>query len=601
MADVDNTQRSTKRAILSCIARIFDPLGLLGPVIVRVKLFMQRLWILQVDWDESLPSDLYTEWIAYRSQLKRLNELRIARMVSRVAPMKSISLPRLELCGAQLLSQLIDKVLPILDLKVHETYYWTDATIVLDWIRSPSRVFNTFVVNRIGEIQELTQIESWHHVSTNENPADILSRGTDPEAFIGVTLWWNGPSWINKDKSLWPGSAPPDVNPEEFLEHRKVTISTVTIQECDLIEGFSSYIKLVRTIARCLRFIYNVRSEPSKRRSGLIAALELEEARKVIVRRIQQAAFHKEIEAIKNQADVPRGTRLLGLNPFLDQEDLLRVGGRLRHSALPYETKHQLILPSHNRFTQLVIEHEHARLLHAGPQATLGALRLQYWILGARGIIRAIVHKCVPCFKAGPRASQQVMGNLPSFRVKPSRPFDNLGVDYCGPIFVREGNRRNARRSKAWIAIFVCLVTKAVHIELVTNLSTEGLLNALKRFIGRRGKPSNMFSDNGTNFVGANCELEELFNREEFRHSIVNKMAEEAIAWHFIPPKAPYFGRLWEAAVRSAKLHLNRVTSKGALTSEETATLLTQGVFQLGHTKLHCVTPCKILVGTLKV
>ncbi|XP_072761509.1 uncharacterized protein [Anoplolepis gracilipes] len=152
------------------------------------------------------------------------------------------------------------------------------------------------------------------------------------------------------------------------------------------------------------------------------------------------------------------------------------------------------------------------------------------------------------------------MRNLPSARVTSSRPFCIVGVDYCGPIFVREA-------------------TKAVHIELVSGLSTEEFLGALKCFIERRGKPSSIYSDNGTNFVGANRVLEELrdlFNREEFRRHIVNEMANEAITWHFIPPRAPHFGGLWEAAVRSIKHHLNRTVSYGSLTFEESATLLIQ-------------------------
>lgn len=169
------------------------------------------------------------------------------------------------------------------------------------------------------------------------------------------------------------------------------------------------------------------------------------------------------------------------------------------------------------------------------------------------------------------------MGDLLSSRVTPSRPFSNVGVDYYGPIFIREGKRRNARKSKAWISIFVCLATKAIHIELISDLTSEGFLSALKRFIGRRGKPSNIFSDNGTNFVGANRELEELrdlFNCEDFRHRIVNEMAADAITWHFIPPRAPHFG-LWEATVRSTKYHLHRAASD-SLTFEEAVTLLIQ-------------------------
>lgn len=161
----------------------------------------------------------------------------------------------------------------------------------------------------------------------------------------------------------------------------------------------------------------------------------------------------------------------------------------------------------------------------------------------------------------------------------PSRPFKNTGVDYCGPIYVRDAKRRNARKSKAWIAIFICLVTKAVHIELVSNLTSEGFLSALRRFISRRGKPSDIFSDNGTNFVGTNREMKELkemFDREEVRHRIINETAVEGIIWHFIPPHAPNFGDLWEAAVRSTKWHSHRIAADSSLTFEEACTFLAQ-------------------------
>ncbi|XP_071652694.1 uncharacterized protein [Temnothorax longispinosus] len=571
----DTNQRVTKRTILSCVAQIFDPLGLLGPVIILAKMLIQRLWTLQLGWDESLPAELHTQWSNYKSQLSQLNDIRISRRAvkvksstrielhgfcdasqnaygaciylrttnqrrvhttkllcakSRVAPLKAVSLPRLELSATQLLAQLTDKVVPILELKIDAVYLWTDSQIVLDWINSSSRRFNTFVANRVGDIQELTSVQSWSHVGTECNPADILSRGATPSVLKDADLWWNGPSWLRDDESSWPKVVRSSVNAEELPEQRKTIVVTSTShEEFDIIDRFSSYVRLIKTIARCLRFVHNARSKPNDRRFDSISAQELEVSQKLIIRRIQRLIFHMEIEAIENQRPIRRDSRLLALNPFLDHEGLLRVGGRLKNANISYEIKHQLILPARHRLTRLIIEQEHKGLLHAGPQATLAAIRERYWPLSARGIVREVVHKCIICVKARPRISKQIMGDLPATRVTPARPFHNTGVDYCGPIFLREGKRRNARKSKAWIAVFVCFVTKAVHIEVVSDLTTEGFLSALKRFIGRRGRPANIYSDNGTNFVGANRELEELrtlFNREEFRYNITNSLIQ---------------------------------------------------------------------------
>lgn len=168
------------------------------------------------------------------------------------------------------------------------------------------------------------------------------------------------------------------------------------------------------------------------------------------------------------------------------------------------------------------------------------------------------------------------MGALPGERVTVSKPFAHCGVDYAGPVILREGKRRNARNHKAYISIFVCFATKAVHIELVSDLTSEAFLSAFRRFISRRGKPICMYSDNGTTFVGAHRQLRELYdfvNSEQAQTEIKHYLREQGTSWSFIPPYAPHFGGLWEAAVKSAKYHMSRVVGQAHLTFEEMSTV----------------------------
>lgn len=195
--------------------------------------------------------------------------------------------------------------------------------------------------------------------------------------------------------------------------------------------------------------------------------------------------------------------------------------------------------------------------MRSGPQATLAAVRERYWLISARNIIRHILAKCVVCFKSSPKLASAIMGNLPEPRVKVSpRVFDQCGVDYAGPLYYKEGGRKITKLVKCYIAIFVCLATKTVHIELATNLSSEAFLNVFKCFVARRGCPSDVFSDNRLNFVGAERELNEL--RDLLRNELAQQQIQDrtvtlGVRWHFIPSRSPHHGGLWEAAVKAAK------------------------------------------------
>ncbi|XP_076380674.1 uncharacterized protein LOC143260026 [Megalopta genalis] len=609
-----HTPRATKRFISSEIAKIYDPLGLLGPVIITAKLILQELWTLRIDWDESLPMAIHNKWSQYYSQLPLLNQARFRRKTviqsasnielhgfcdaseraygacvyirsqnnhgetivellvakSRVAPLKSKSIPRLELCGSVLLASLMTTVKKALGLQIERTVYWTDSTIVLHWLRSSPHTLKTFVANRVSEIQSTTTITDWRHVSSTDNPADLLSRGQTIKDFLQSSVWQNGPSWLQQEHSHWPTweSVPHTNDPE-----RKIAICMATIpvtKDAKILERYSSWTKLVRVIALCRRW------RPGRITKGSLTVSELSQSRVTILRMLQEMYFKTEILALRRQSDPYLHGKLAKLNPLLDQDGLLRVGGRLKNSTLTYSQKHPILLPK-SHITTCIIMNEHKNLLHAGAQTTLYSLRRTYWPIDGRSLVWRTIHGCVRCRRASPPSVEYIMGNLPIARVTESRPFTNVGIDYCGPFFIKEKQHRNRGRVKVYVAVFVCLAIKAIHLELVSDLTSEAFIAALRRFIARRGFCVNLYSDNGTNFKGANNELRELrelLRSDDHLKKINTFLIERAINWHFIPPQAPHFGGLWEAAVKSFKYHLKRVVGSELLTFEGLNTLI---------------------------
>ncbi|XP_029714168.2 uncharacterized protein LOC115258237 [Aedes albopictus] len=253
----------------------------------------------------------------------------------------------------------------------------------------------------------------------------------------------------------------------------------------------------------------------------------------------------------------------------------MRIGGRLKHSLQPYESKHQLILSSAHTLSKLIVRSIHENHLHAAPQLLISILRLRYWITGARNLAKSVVRNCITCTRAQPQLLEQFMAELPSSRVIASRPFSVTGVDYWGPILLKPAHRR-ASPGKAYVAVFVCFSTRAVHLELVVDLSTAKFLQALHRFVSRRGLCSDIYSDNGRNFLGAANELRSLVRSPAHQQSIVQECANHGIRWHFNPPKGSHFGGLWEAAIRSAQKHFIRVLGNHTLATDDMETLLAQ-------------------------
>lgn len=629
--DRSSDRRITKRSILSDTARLFDPLGLINPIVVRAKIFLQEIWLHKLDWDESLPQSMEYSWREFITGWKLLKDIRIPRLIlpagrvsnvefhgfadasaraygccvyirsiqkdglvavqllaakSRVAPIRKVkSLPCLELCAALLLAKLTSKIQSSFPTNWNATYLWTDSEIVLDWLASHASNWKTYVANRVAEIQELTTNAFWRHVSSKDNPADIVSRGI-AAGELSSSIWFSGPSFLQKTEEFWPVVKERHVKNLDLPERRKIA----SVLQCSTAESFlnivysiSDFTKNVRRFAFILRFYKNLLAKRKKAALtlGHLSASEIDDAFLRLIWRIQQHEFESEIRALERGKELPSNSVLNKLSPFLDDSSgvkLLRVGGRLKHADISYQQKFPILLPRSNDFVKSYVRFLHFKNFHAGPQALVALIQERFWMVNARNYTRNVVRTCIHCFRYRPRLAQQIMGNLPAGRVNISSPFTHCGVDFFGP-FQTTYKLRGKSLTKSYVAIFICFVTKAVHMEVVSDLSSEAFIAALKRFVSRRNLCQHLYCDNGTNFVGARRQLQEFHDAFLNKHTqadIARWCSTNSIEFHHIPPRSPHFGGLWEAAVKAAKSHLFRTLKNTLLTYEELNTVTTQ-------------------------
>ncbi|XP_063989968.1 uncharacterized protein LOC135169161 [Diachasmimorpha longicaudata] len=617
----------TKRIVSSEIAQIFDPLGFMAPVVIQGKILLQDLWKLKCGWDDSLPSEYTQRWESFRSQLNDLDKVDVPRWLklssqttniqlhgfadastvamsavvyirtenpneptstvlvcakTKVAPIKRMTVPRLELTAALLLSQLVASTQQMLQLNQVETHLWSDSSVTLAWIRSYAFRWKDFVHNRVVKIQETLPDATWRRVSGKENPADCASRGISPSQLSRHQLWWTGPEWLSQDPEEWPQSTidalPMDI-PQVAKEAKPVTAHPVAPRINEIAEVLTRYNTMARllavtsTINRAINRFRRLPTPPGP----VLSPQELNEARLFWVKITQNQYFGSALRVLARNGQLPRNDQLASFTPTLDQLGIMRLGGRLKNADLHPEEIHPIILPRQSRFTTLVIQEAHHRTLHGGTQLTLASTRQRYWIIGGRGTVRAYILRCAICARHRARQAQQQMGQLPATRVSPARTFLHTGVDYAGPFPILKWRPTNAPPGSVHIAVFVCFTTSAVHLEVVSKQTTEAFIGAYKRFTGRRGIPAMMYSDNASTFTCAADHLQRLYHQASRENlQIQAALATNGTQWSFSPPRAPHFGGKWDAAVKSPKYHLKRVLGKTLVTFEELNTTLIQ-------------------------
>lgn len=499
---------------------------------------------------------------------------------AKVAPMKATTISRLELSGAVLSINYVAELIQTHGSSILGVKYWCDSTIVLAWIAKSAHLMQTFVANRVARIQENSSPDAWQHVSTGENPADYASRGMDAVDLVKNSLWWNGPRWLSCVEPRAAAEPLPVADPEEIeRELKKPKVMVITIQTSFWIsDRYSAYTKLYTITAVVIKCVQHWKSIVANRRGAVtsrptsitvpdseqiaevrrLSRSELIGAQNFWLRNVQGMAYAAELKVCLTQGAVlPPSSALASLSPFVHSDGLLRVGGRLQNACMSFDEKHPIILPTNSMITKLMIRCAHRDLLHGGAQLTTHRLRERYWIIGGRNEIRHIIHDCVSCKRHRSRTGKQRMAPLVKERVNESRPFTNIEIDYCGPFQLKRFEGKCRTMVKCYVAVFVCMATRAIHLELIHDMTTDAFIDGYRRFAARRGHCAKIVSDNGLYFVGAKRRIDEV--RQLYEQGAENSLFKaHCIEWTFITPRAPWQGGSHESAVKLFKHHLKR-------------------------------------------
>ncbi|CAB0039804.1 unnamed protein product [Trichogramma brassicae] len=540
----------TKRKVLSCIAGMFDPSGWIAPILITLKIFMQSLWLLTKEWDLPLPSVEVEKWRALEEDLKGLPSLVIPRWngvmsealielhgfadaskfayaavlyvrviyrgrvrvnllasKTKVAPLKTQSIPRLELCAAHLLAKLVASFAATEDFVRAKIHLWSDSKTTLHWIHGIPARWPVFVANRCADIVNQVPQANWHYINTKQNPADLASRGCEVAALQNDRLWWFGPEilvstiqpWVNED---FPATQ--ETSAEIDMFERVVLLQEdSSSQDCEPLLRFSSYSRMQRVMVYCLRFVTRLADKSNvsltlrfkAAMESQISVDELNQATLQACRMTQATLLAEEIRSVSSSLPLSKKHFLRNLCPvFVD--GLLRVGGRLGNANISDDCKHQVILPAKCRLVELLIDHLHKRTLHGGTRLVVTHLRQSFWIPRVTRVVSTHLLKCIVCLRYRAATTSQRMADLPAVRVKPSRLFESSGVDYAGPFRLKASNHRvESEENVQGDAVSKTAPSVSSEVETTVTMSTPQLHTSERAVLSSAGPSTTSTSD----------------------------------------------------------------------------------------------------------
>ena len=617
---------TTKRSVLSQLAKIYDPLGLVSPMTLQGKNLFREICEARLPWDGQLPETTkqrWEEWCAGlppRYEIPRslaphqepistitlhafgdASKVGVSAVVyavveqehgttqglvcskSRLAK-RNLSIPRLELVAGHMAVNLLSNVANEIDRRVvSSTYCWLDSTVALYWINGQGE-YRQFFANRVAKIQSHTQVE-WRHVPTKQNPADVGSRGG---SVAGNDLWRNGLQWL-KDPKLWPPKqvleATPEVEKEikssknqQAFTTRKQSVAADQFEE--LLNKFALP-KVLRICAWINRFVKNCKVSCENRETGPLTSGEIEDSELWWIKRTQnEAKEDPEFEDIRQR-----------LNVQLNENEVLECRGRI-------EGDYPVYLPRDSIFAKKVVEREHLITLHGGVAMTIAKVRERFWIPKLRRLVKRVRKSCHGCVRFRAQAYEKPPpGKLPATRTEGSAPFQVVGVDFAGPIRYRT---KGKAEKKAYLVLYGCSLTRAVHLEILQSMEVVEFIPSLKRLIARRGRPKIIYSDNAKTFIAANKWLKRAQKDEKLHHFLVVNKDE----WRFNLSRAPWWGGQYERLIGLFKRAFYKTIGNGMLTLEELEDVVLDVEVALNNrpltyleddVQLPVLTPCSML------
>nr|XP_039258111.1 uncharacterized protein LOC120334671 [Styela clava] len=610
----------TRRGILSTVCSIYDPFGFIAPVILEGKRTLQELCRDKCKWDEPVPYNLKPRWERWRNDLHHLAELKIRRCFkpsnfgeiketelhhfsdastrgygqctylrltnqknqihcsfvmgkSRVAPLKPITIPRLELTAALVsvrVGVMLRQELNFVNIK--ETY-WTDSKVVLGYVSNDSRRFHIYVANRVQEIRDHSEPNQWFYVDTKNNPADDASRGLCPKDLLtkhdrylkGPDFLWK-PLTVEKEFSHefeeLDASDPEIRNSVTFLTEVKEQSFPSLLERLSMFSSLYKAQRFVVILCRWLKILQNRRNKNLTSSFDSITVQEMEDAKKIILKLMQCQVYPDEIEILN------KPKKFDTLDPCIRSDGLLRIGGRLKDSSLPEELKHPVILPKSHHITTLIIKRYHEVVKHQGRGITLNEIRSAgFWIVPGIAAVSSFIHHCTKCRRLRGTFQEQKMADLPKDRMDDSPCFSFCATDLFGPFIIKE--RR--KELKRYGVLFTCMASRAVRVEIAPSLETDSFINALRRFICRNGPIRQLRCDRGTNMVGASRELKE--GLQAMNHSKIQEVSLrencDYFPFKFNVSAASYQGGVWERQIRSVRAVLSSILEKNGRQLDE--------------------------------
>ena len=603
----------TKRQIVSQLSKTFDPYGFLLPISVKGKQLLQDVWKLKIGWDVILPDDICAKWNEHAKDLSNV-DLKIERKFSklknpalhvfadastksfgavaylvennivnfviaksRLVPTKPPSLPQLELTATNIAAKLAKYVQKTYqnDFEIKSTNIWSDSEITLHWICSSTLHKKPYVRQRVSNIHELVPNATFGFVKGIFNPADLLTRGITAKEFDRSEVWLRGPQWLS-ESVIENNSNFQSTNCSILCADVQCSISearAVPVPSVIQAKDFSSYSKMLRVTSYVLRFIHNLKTKANLHSSSLLEGClqpnETIEAELCLIKLDQRYHFLNIIDYLSvNNVKGAKPTLVRQLNLKM-VNGLIRSCGRIENADVSYDTKYPILVSGESVFTKLLIGYVHEKSLHSGVNHVLSLMREKWWVPRGRQVVKGVIRKCVTCKKViGKSYTCPPEAPLPADRLSECTPFHVTGVDYTGAISVKDGQNV----IKAYIALFTCAVTRAIHLEVVYSLSEEDFLSSFIKFSSRCSFPQIMYSDNASNFTSASKTLKQISESSIIRDYFL----ENNVVWKFITPRAPWHGGMWERLIGLTKTTFRKMVGKALLSKADLETIIPQ-------------------------